>query len=66
MTISFHVPDMTCGHCVNTITQAIHAQYPEASVEADVDTHTLKVVGVDDTANLARIITEEGYSPSQK
>ncbi|CFP62242.1 heavy metal transport protein [Bordetella pertussis] len=26
MTIAFHVPDMTCGHCVKSITQAVQAR----------------------------------------
>lgn len=66
MTISFHIPDMTCGHCVRTITEAINAQYPAAKVEAQVDTHTLTVSGVADETAVANLIKEEGYSPELK
>ncbi|HLS21227.1 MAG TPA: heavy-metal-associated domain-containing protein [Paenalcaligenes sp.] len=66
MSINFQIPDMTCGHCVNTITQAITAQYPGANVQADVDTHSLSVTGVEDSDTLQDIIRQEGYSPSLK
>ncbi len=39
----FIVPDMTCGHCVKTITQAVHELAPEAIVTADTDTHWLTI-----------------------
>lgn len=39
----FIVPDMTCEHCVKTITEAIHAFSPQAKVTADTATHWLTV-----------------------
>jgi len=64
MALTFHVPDMTCGHCVSTITKAISAKYPNAQVTADVETHILKVDGVNDSGALIHLIKEEGYSPT--
>lgn len=39
----FIVPDMTCGHCVTTITKTIQELVPDAVVTADTDTHWLTV-----------------------
>ncbi|MFQ6747711.1 heavy-metal-associated domain-containing protein [Bordetella pertussis] len=36
MTIAFHVPDMTCGHCVKSITQAVQQAVPQALVQIDL------------------------------
>lgn len=65
MAIKFQIPDMTCGHCVNTITKAIQAQYNDVQIEAEVETHTLTVKGIEDAEALEALITEEGYSPAR-
>jgi len=65
MTVTFNVPDMTCGHCVKTITDAIQGRYADAVVQADVDTHTLTVRGAQaEAAQLEQLIKDEGYTPS--
>lgn len=62
-TIIFKVEDMTCGHCVKTITNAIKEKYPQASVEIELDKHLVKVAGISEKVPLAELIKEEGYSP---
>lgn len=37
------VSDMTCNHCVQTITQAVQAIAPDAQVQADLPTHRVTV-----------------------
>ncbi|WP_297326484.1 heavy-metal-associated domain-containing protein [uncultured Bartonella sp.] len=59
----FKVEDMTCGHCVKTITNAIMEKYPSAKVDIDLDKHLVKVGNVTDKADLTAIIKEEGYTP---
>ena len=34
--MKFNVPDMTCGHCVATVTKAVKALDPVAEVKADL------------------------------
>lgn len=34
---TFSVPDMTCGHCVRSITEAIQAVAPQATVSTDLE-----------------------------
>lgn len=64
MSIVFNIPDMTCGHCVQTITDAIKVRFPEAQVEADVSTHMLRIEGAEDQAVIEDLIKEEGYTPT--
>jgi len=37
--ITFEVNDMTCGHCVSSITRAVKALDPAAKVQIDLAAH---------------------------
>ncbi|MCQ9616270.1 heavy-metal-associated domain-containing protein [Paenalcaligenes niemegkensis] len=63
MKYEFIIPDMTCGHCVKTITEAIHSVAPQAVVSADPATHWLTVEAVDDAQSVMMTIQAAGYSP---
>ena len=41
--IAFQVNDMTCGHCVSTITKAVRAVDKGASVEVDLARHRVTI-----------------------
>ena len=62
-TLTFAVEDMTCGHCVRTITSAVEAAFPGAKVAANTTTHHLTVAGASDARAVAEVITAEGYTP---
>ena len=62
--IAFEVNDMTCGHCVSTITKALKATDKEAKVQIDLATHRVQVEPVSaDAEELAEAIKDAGYSP---
>jgi copper chaperone len=62
--IAFEVNDMTCGHCVSTITKALKATDQEAKVQIDLATHRVQVEPVSaDAEELADAIQEAGYTP---
>ncbi|MDX3924178.1 MAG: heavy-metal-associated domain-containing protein [Shinella sp.] len=63
LTLSFSVPDMTCGHCVRTITAAVESAFPGASVSADTATHMVEVSGTLDADAVAAVIAAAGYTP---
>ncbi|WP_233234778.1 heavy-metal-associated domain-containing protein [Bordetella sp. LUAb4] len=63
MTLQYQVPDMTCGHCVKTITGAVTAAVPGATVEADVASHRVTVSGTNDHTAVEAAIRDAGYSP---
>lgn len=59
---TFKVPDMTCGHCVKSITEAIKEAVPQAEVSCDLGTKLVTVSGAD-TDKIQQLIKEAGYSP---
>ena len=62
--ITFEVNDMTCGHCVSTITQALKATDKDAKIEIDLASHRVNVMPVSaDAAELAEAIKDAGYTP---
>ena len=62
--IAFDVQDMTCGHCVSTITKALKGADKDATVRIDLATHRVEVEPGDaDAAELADAIREAGYTP---
>jgi copper chaperone len=62
--IAFEVNDMTCGHCVSTITKALKATDQDARVQIDLATHRVQVEpATADTEELAEAIRDAGYTP---
>ncbi|MCH4581144.1 heavy-metal-associated domain-containing protein [Achromobacter xylosoxidans] len=63
MSIQFQVLDMTCGHCAKTITGAVTAAVPGASVAVDLSTHRVTVTGSDQVDKVEAAIRDAGYEP---
>jgi copper chaperone len=62
--ISFRVDDMTCGHCVSTVTKAVTAVDRDASVKIDLAQHRVDVEPAAATPQQIReAIEEAGYTP---
>ncbi|MDB5948137.1 MAG: copZ [Ramlibacter sp.] len=62
--IAFEVKDMTCGHCVSTITRALKAIDQDAKVNIDLAAHRVEVETTSaSVAQLSDAITEAGYTP---
>jgi copper chaperone len=62
--ISFSVSDMTCGHCVNSITKAVTALDQGAQVHIELATHRVDIEPSEvSAADLSAAITEAGYTP---
>ena len=59
--MKFNVPDMTCGHCVASITKAVKALDPAAEVRADLASKTVTVDSAVPPATVARALDEAGY-----
>ena len=65
MSIEFQVPDMTCGHCVKTITGAVTAAVPGSAVVTDLATHRVTVTGTDQADKVEAAIRDAGYEPAR-
>ncbi len=62
--IAFQVSDMTCGHCVGTITRALKDVDPQADVRIDLQQHRVEIDASKRTAQeLQTVIVEAGYTP---
>lgn len=62
--IAFEVNDMTCGHCVSSITKAVQAVDPQARVEIDLARHLVQIVPAQaDASQLGDAIAQAGYTP---
>lgn len=61
---AFRVDDMTCGHCVSTITKAIRGADKDAKVTVDLAQHLVMVEPTEaDADELRDAIAEAGYTP---
>lgn len=60
----FHLPDMSCGHCVAAITEALKAADPQARIEIDRDAKTASVDSTLPRDALATALSEAGYTPA--
>ena len=62
--IAFEVNDMTCGHCVSSITKAVKALDKDAEVRIDLETRRVEVEPARaDADDLASAIRDAGYTP---
>lgn len=61
---SFHLPDMSCGHCVAAITEVLKAADPEVRLEFQREARTVQVQSRLDDARLAALLSEAGYPPA--
>ena len=61
MNQTFQVQGMSCGHCVNAVTQAVRSVDPQAEVKVDLARGQVQVQSGQDPAAITRAIEEEGY-----
>ena len=58
----FHLPDMTCGGCLGSVTRAIGRLDPQARIEGDLETRNITVESQESTTSLLAALREAGYS----
>ena len=61
--IEFQVNDMTCGHCVATITRAVAGVDAVAKVDIDLPSHRVRISAAGDAQLFESAIREAGYTP---
>lgn len=59
--IEFTLPDMTCGHCVQTVKRTVERIDAKATVEVDLPSHRLRVESAHERAEFAQALADEGY-----
>lgn len=58
------VPDMTCKHCVATITKVIQEADSAAKLHIDLSKHLVEVEGKLAQDQLISLLEDAGYTPS--
>ena len=61
--IELTLPDMTCGHCVKTVTAVVQRLDAAAKLQIDLPTHQVRIDSALPAADFERALTEEGYAP---
>jgi len=61
-TIELTIPDMSCGHCVATVTRLVTERDDQARVEADLITKRVKFTTRIPVSELRTLLDEEGYT----
>ena len=59
----FHLPDMSCGHCVAAITEAARELDAAAKIEFDREGRHVKVDSQKPRDAWVAALTEAGYAP---
>ena len=62
--MEFRVENMTCGHCVRAVTEAIRRLDPKADVSAELEAGRLHVNSTADKVAIVAALAEEGYPAS--
>lgn len=64
--LEFTIEDMTCGHCVATITRAVKDAAPEATVDIDLGQHRVRIDDAPDPMRIEEAIRDAGYTPVRR
>jgi copper chaperone len=58
------IPNLSCGHCVRAVTEAVQAADPAAQVQADLATRQVQVQTTLPLAAVVAQLTQVGYAPA--
>lgn len=61
MSRTYHVPDISCGHCKQTIEDRLSSVEGVTEVAVDIDARNVTVEGDVDDATIAGALDEAGY-----
>lgn len=61
---AFVLPDMSCGHCVRAITEAVRGADPQAELTVDLPARSVQLRSALSRQALAAALAEAGYAPA--
>ena len=59
--IELTLPDISCGHCVKVVTDAVKRVDPQARVDVELLTRKVRIDSRADPQALRRALADEGY-----
>ncbi len=60
----FTLPDMSCGHCVAAITEAVKTADAQAQLQLNRDARTADIDSTLPRESLVAVLTDAGYPPA--
>jgi copper chaperone len=61
-TFDLTVPDMTCGHCVQSITQTVHQLDAQARVHCELSSHRVHITTSASREAITTALARQGYA----
>lgn len=58
---TFHIPDMSCGHCKATVEKTIKVLDPAADIDFDMDARQIALDSTTPAAHVQSALAEAGY-----
>ena len=67
MNLAFKVPEISCGHCKDTIESTLNKVESIESVSVDIEKKSVKVISSSDLdmMNVSQLLDEQGYTVVQ-
>ena len=67
MNVVFTVPEISCGHCKNTIESTLNSVESIESVSVDIEKKSVEVISSSDLdmMNVSELLDEQGYTVVQ-
>ena len=62
--LEFDIANLSCGHCVRAVTEAVHEVDPAAQVDVDLGTKHLRVATQAARDQVVAALVEAGYAPA--
>jgi copper chaperone len=59
--IELTLPDMTCGHCVKSVTATVQQVDASATVQIDLPSHSVQIASSQPAEAFKAALAEEGY-----
>ena len=59
--MKFHLPDMSCGHCVATIEKALKVADPTATLRTNLDARTVEIDTTVSSDAISQALATAGY-----
>ncbi len=63
--LEFTIPNISCGHCVRAVTEAVYQADPQATVQVDLATQRVLVQTQASRVAVAARLAEAGYTPAE-
>jgi len=62
--IELTLPNMTCGHCVRTVTTAVQNVDAAATLRVNLPEHKVQIDSLRPTEEFRAALTREGFEPA--